>query len=158
SAYEKGRDALPKTRSGELMRRLLRSYFPKIDRQDFEAIVRERPNSMEPGCLALIAFFLAAGGYALHRLSRGPAPTPPRPAPGPPSGTDSQDGASLVLVINAARTEMLGRLQTAGRVPPESGEELYRATQALWMGGENEFASSQLPRWFSKDKITAEPS
>lgn len=60
-------------------------------------------------------------------------------------------GVILVLAIKAEKGSIIQSLEKNKRVMMNEGEELYRATQALWMGTKKEFLNSQLQNWFSDE-------
>jgi hypothetical protein len=124
--------------------------LPKLDHQDFEAALKNE-QEMETRYIVLLALFLAAGGYYLCSR-KFPSPlglTPPPPTP---------QRMILVLVVNAARTDVLERLKAEGKVPMGIGKELYLATQALWMGTKAGFELSPLRSWFADEKAATVPS
>ena len=122
----------------------------KLDRRDFESALKNE-QEMETRYIVLLALFLAAGGYYLYSRKYPSTLGLPPPPPTPPRMV-------LVLVVNAARTDILERLKAEGKVPMGIGKELYLATQALWMGTKAEFESSPLRSWFAEKKAATAPS
>ncbi|MDJ0535926.1 MAG: hypothetical protein QNJ70_26125 [Xenococcaceae cyanobacterium MO_207.B15] len=60
----------------------------------------------------------------------------------------------LVLVINVGKDNIIQLLQKNGQVTRDNYQDLYTATQAVWIGSENEF-SQHFENWFSENtKIT----
>ena len=62
----------------------------------------------------------------------------------------------LVLVVNAGRESVIDAVRTGG-VAALNGDQLYQATQALWLGKETDFELS-LGGWFNKERVVSEPS
>lgn len=114
----------------------------------------EAMSKMEAKDYLLIALAVAAAGYVIYRLARQPSESrgapPARPAAVPTRWV-------LVLVINAGRDGVIDALRSGG-VAALEGDQLYQATQALWLGPEAEFRGSNLSEWFSEARAVAEPS
>lgn len=116
----------------------------------------EAMSKMEAKDYLLIALAVAAAGYVIYRyrLARQPSEScgapPARPAAVPTRWV-------LVLVINAGRDGVIDALRSGG-VAALEGDQLYQATQALWLGPEAEFRRSNLSEWFSEARAVAEPS
>lgn len=74
------------------------------------------------------------------------------PNPVPSNNADN----ILVLVINAVRENLIEALQTNGQVTSNNWEELYTATQVLWVGSESVFVE-EFQSWFNENrKVTEE--
>lgn len=101
----------------------------------------------------LIALAVAAGGYVAYRLTREPSRHEPTPA----SRTVEPTRKVLVLVVNAGRESVIDALR-AGGGPALQGDQLYQATQALWLGSAAEFERSGLAQWFGKERAVSAPS
>jgi hypothetical protein len=126
----------------------------RADRKDYTDASDEAMSKMEPRDYILIALSVAAAGYVVYRLTR----TPQRPAEVSPVITNEVPTRwILVLVINAGRESVIGALRSGG-VAAVKGDQLYQATQALWLGPESEFRRSNLSDWFSEARAVPEPS
>ncbi|QSV64254.1 MAG: hypothetical protein HEQ26_17370 [Dolichospermum sp. DL01] len=60
----------------------------------------------------------------------------------------------LLLVINASRQNIIDPLKSNHHITDDFSNEIYRITQALWMGNIREF--SQFETWFFQDKEVSE--
>lgn len=101
----------------------------------------------------LIALAVAAGGYVVYRLTRKPS----RQAPLTASPVVEPARKVLVLVINAGRESVIDALRAGGGSALQ-GDQLYQATQALWLGSAAEFERSGLAQWFGTERAVTEPS
>ncbi|RMG19606.1 MAG: hypothetical protein D6729_04765 [Deltaproteobacteria bacterium] len=63
-----------------------------------------------------------------------------------------------MLVINADRHKNVIDALRSGGVKALEGEQLYKATQSLWVGTEEEFRDSKLAEWFREERAVAEES
>lgn len=63
--------------------------------------------------------------------------------------------AILVLVINVSKENIIQLLRTKGQVESDNCEELYGATQFLWMSSESDF-SKHFKSWFEKKELPQE--
>ncbi|NJL09914.1 MAG: hypothetical protein HC815_07520 [Richelia sp. RM1_1_1] len=63
--------------------------------------------------------------------------------------------AILVLVINVSKENIIQILRIKGQVESENCEELYAATQYLWMGFESDFFKN-FKSWFDKKELPEE--
>lgn len=126
----------------------------RADPRDYTDASDEAMSKMEPRDYILIALAIAAAGYVVYRLTR----RPQRPVQAPPVTTTAAPTRwVLVLVINAGRDGVIDALRSGG-VAALEGDQLYQATQALWLGPEAEFRRSNLSEWFSEARAVAEPS
>jgi hypothetical protein len=126
----------------------------RADPKDYTDVSDEAMSKMEPRDYILIALAIAAAGYVVYRLTR----RPQRPVEAPPVTTNVVPTRwVLVLVINAGRESVIDALRSGG-VAALEGDQLYRATQALWLGPEAEFRRSNLSEWFSESRAVPEPS
>lgn len=101
----------------------------------------------------LIALAVAAGGYVVYRLTRKPS----RPEPLAASPVVEPARKVLVLVINAGRESVIDALRAGGGSALQ-GDQLYQATQALWLGSAAEFERSGLAQWFGTERAVTGPS
>lgn len=101
----------------------------------------------------LIALAVAAGGYVVYRLTRKPS----RPEPLAASPVVEPARKVLVLVINAGRESLIDALRAGGGSALQR-DQLYQATQALWLGSAAEFERSGLAQWFGTERAVTEPS
>lgn len=101
----------------------------------------------------LIALAVAAGGYVVYRLTREPS------RQGPPAASRAVEPTRkvLVLVINAGRESLIDALRADGG-SALLGDQLYQATQALWLGSAAEFERSGLAQWFGTERAVTAPS
>lgn len=147
-------------RGGQALRRVAR-HIPvvgpsllQVHAGDYIRARDEAMSKMEAKDYLLIALAVAAAGYVIYRLARQPSESrgapPARPAAVPTRWV-------LVLVINAGRDGVIDALRSGG-VAALEGDQLYQATQALWLGPEAEFRRSNLSEWFSEARAVAEPS
>lgn len=146
-------------RGGQALRRVARSIpvvgpSLQVHAGDYIRARDEAMSKMEAKDYLLIALAVAAAGYVIYRLARQPSESrgapPARPAAVPTRWV-------LVLVINAGRDGVIDALRSGG-VAALEGDQLYQATQALWLGPEAEFRRSNLSEWFSEARAVAEPS
>lgn len=152
SLQERGRQAL------RGVTRIIRVVRPslQVHAGDYIRARDEAMSKMEAKDYLLIALAVAAAGYVIYRyrLARQPSESrgaqPARPAAVPTRWV-------LVLVINAGRDGVIDALRSGG-VAALEGDQLYQATQALWLGPEAEFRRSNLSEWFSEARAVAEPS
>lgn len=106
------------------------------------------------GEIVLIALVIGALAYVVYRLGRRER----RPVEAPSvTTTPSRPRWVLVLVINAAKENVLAALRSKG-VAALRGDELYQATQALWLATEAEFQSSHVLEWFRETRAVRTPS
>jgi len=109
---------------------------------------------MEPRDYILVALAIAAAGYVLYRSST----KPERSVEAPPAFTHRvPDRWVLVLVINAGRESVVDALRSRD-VAPLKSDQLYQATQALWLGTEDQFQSSSMSDWFNEAHAVSDPS
>jgi hypothetical protein len=101
----------------------------------------------------LIALAVAAGGYVAYRLTSKPSRQELRTA----SPVVEPARKVLVLVINAGRESVIDALRTGGGSALQR-DQLYQATQALWLGSAAEFERSDLAQWFGTERAVTEPS
>jgi len=125
----------------------------RADAEDYAKARDEVMSKMEQRDYILIALAVAAAGYVVYRVTR--RPQPPVQAP-PVTTTAAPTRRVLVLVINADRKNIIDALRSGG-VAAVEGDQLYQATQALWLGTEDEFGSN-LSQWFSEARAVTEPS
>jgi len=125
----------------------------RADPGDYVNASDEAMSKMELRDYILIALAVAAAGYVVYRVTR--RPQPPVQAP-PVTTTAAPTRRVLVLVINADRKNIIDALRSGG-VAAVEGDQLYQATQALWLGTEDEFGSN-LSQWFSEARAVTEPS
>lgn len=126
----------------------------RADPWDYTDASDEAMSKMEPRDYILIALAIAAAGYVVYLLRS----RPQRPVEAPPVTTTAATTRwVLVLVINAGRDGVIDALRSGG-VAALKGDQLYQATQALWLGPEAEFCGSNLSEWFSEARAVAEPS
>lgn len=127
---------------------------PPVNAGDYIRARDEAMSKMEAKDYLLIALAAAAAGYVIYRLARQPSESrnapPARPAAVPTRWV-------LVLVINAGRDGVIDALLSGG-VAALEGDQLYQATQALWLGPEDEFRRTNLSEWFSEARAVPEPS
>ncbi|HOU54035.1 MAG TPA: hypothetical protein PLQ97_08920 [Myxococcota bacterium] len=116
----------------------------------------EAMSKMEAKDYLLIALAVAAAGYVIYIYRLAPQPLECRGAP-PTRPAAVPTRWVLVLVINAGRHGVIDALRSGG-VAALEGDQLYQATQALWLGTEADFQRSNLSEWFSEARAVAEPS
>ncbi len=93
----------------------------------------------------LFALAVAAAGYAAYHLKQ---KNPPNARKAPENALTSW---TVVLVINADRENIIDTLRSGGAATL-ADDHLYKATQALWFGAEEDFETSTLAAWFSEDR------
>lgn len=110
----------------------------------------EKPNNAR--VVLLIAFVLVGIGFLLHTLDK-----KFQQEQGLSSSSTNRNSVTslnqksiLVLVINAEREDLINILKERNRITESDWEELYNATQFLWIGTLPEFSSSDIFNYFSK--------
>jgi hypothetical protein len=116
-------------------------------------VTEEAMLMMEIRDYLLIALAVAAAGYAAYCFKDKPSLQEPRTS----SPVAEPAGKVLVLVINAGRESVIDALR-AGRGSAWQGDQLYEATQALWVGSAAEFEHSGLAQWFGTERAVPKPS
>jgi hypothetical protein len=121
-----------------------------------EADFREGMKRMDTKDVVLIALPVTAVGYARYQLTRerreAERTPPPRPTP------TLAERRVLVLVVNASRSEILTALQTERRLNPSLADQLYKETQALWIGTEAEFERAPIRTWLDPARRVTQES
>lgn len=71
--------------------------------------------------------------------------------------TNRQSGSPnyfLVLVVNAKQEKVIQSIKANGKIKADDCSPLYRATQALWMGGESDLLKLNItPDFLTKSKV-----
>lgn len=117
------------------------------DKQEFI----EKPNNA--GAVLLIAFVLVSIGFLLHTLDKKFQQEEQgwnNSSTNRNSVTSLNQKSILVLVINAEREDLINILREKNRITESDWEELYNATQFLWIGTAPEFSNSDIFNYFSK--------
>lgn len=99
----------------------------------------------------LIALAVAVGGYVVYRQTHKDSRQDPLPVRPVVESTHKV----LVLVINAGREGIIDALR-AGGGSALLGDQIYQATQALWLGNPVEFERSGLAQWFAKERAVTQ--
>ena len=109
--------------------------------------------------IVLIGFLVTASSYAFYLLdesnrkknqSQDNSPINSNALP----QTQNKKENILLLVINASRQNIIDPLKSNHHITDDFSNEIYRITQALWMGNIREF--SQFETWFFQDKEVSE--
>jgi len=109
--------------------------------------------------IVLIGFLVTASSYAFYLLDESnrknnqPQHNNPINSNALPQTQDKKEDI-LLLVINASRQNIIQPLKSNHHITDDFSNEIYRITQALWMGNIREF--SQFETWFLQDKEVSE--
>jgi hypothetical protein len=122
----------------------------QVDVADLTSASDEAMSKMEPQDYLLVALGVAVAGYLVYQRTRRPEPVPVAGLPTAPPAR-----LILILVVNASRENVISAVRTGG-VGALDGDQLYQATQALWVGNEKDFGRSNLAEWFRSDRGVAE--
>jgi hypothetical protein len=135
--------------SAEGLSTLKKRFSGALNETEFEEALRR----MDTRDVVLVALAVAGIAYIAYRVTR----TSER-SQAPPVAPQGEGRRVLVLVVNATRSDLLEALRRAGSVSGTQGDVLYKATQAIWIGTENEFNSSRLRPWFDVSRRVATES
>jgi hypothetical protein len=109
--------------------------------------------------IVLIGFLVTTSSYAFYLLDESnrknnqSQDNSPINSKGLPQTQDKKEDI-LLLVINASRQNIIQPLKSNHHITDDFSNEIYRITQALWMGNIREF--SQFETWFFQDKEVSE--
>ncbi len=120
---------------------------------DFGDVTDQAISKMQTRDYLLIALAVAAAGFVVYRLARGQRHGERAHVP---VAVDTQRRI-LILVVNAGRHAVVDALRAGGGEALQ-GDQLYKATQALWVGSASEFERTGLEAWFGVDRAVSEQS
>lgn len=141
--------------------RILRKLFDLLDSSlqwlaEYCCEVHQRGKAMstvDATIYLLIALAFAALGYAVYlQVSKNKLPNETRTRLNPATMQ-----WVLVLVVNVGRDSVINAIRSGGIAALER-DQLYNATQDLWVGTESDFKCSSLAQWFSEDRTVTEES
>lgn len=131
-------------------------YIGDLTPEEFSQYIGNKQEAMERqnnvDAVLLIAFVLVSVGFVINYLDKnsqqGEQGWNSSSANKYPGASSNQRNV-LVLVINADRDDLINSLDEKNRIKEADWEELYNATQFLWIGTASEFSNSDICNYFS---------
>ncbi|MGF1981102.1 MAG: hypothetical protein RMY30_036720 [Nostoc sp. CmiSLP01] len=133
-----------------IVEKLLKDIIKGSSKNKINVESKSHMNYINVAFVILLAFVIIAVFYFAASFLKQDARRTPNPV-----NSNNADNI-LVLVLNAVRKNLIDALQTNGQVTSNNWEELYTATQVLWVGSESVFVN-EFQTWFNENrKITEE--
>jgi hypothetical protein len=134
-----------------------KNALSNISRRDFHINIKETKDKMSTKSIVLIAFVFTGIGLLLFLLNQKEKTN---------NRTNQENNYSLgkshvpekyvlALLLNSERNKpLIDSLKNSSHLKPEDSHKLYKATQALWIGSQNEFNESKIKQEWTSHNYT----